>query len=307
MTTRKQQPRKTLSLTRGFAGLGESEEIREIDLSLIDLPNYQPRAYFDETALAELTSSIRENGIIQPVLVRSKIGGRYELLAGGRRYRACQTIKRETIPAIVRELDDRQALTATVTENLLREDLNPIEETEGILKLIALRLNLHETDVSPLLHAIRNQRQGRQTTHKIDDATVTELDTLFGELGRITLETFTAHRLPLLNLPTDILAALRRGDLAYTKATVIARVGDEAARAALLQATIRDRLSLSDIRSQIQALHSPTSSIDGYELKQRFEQLTTKAKRSQLWTNLKRRKQVEKLLNNLEQLLENDQ
>ncbi|NJN61298.1 MAG: ParB/RepB/Spo0J family partition protein [Coleofasciculaceae cyanobacterium RL_1_1] len=293
-----------MSLTQGFAGLGEGEEIKEISLSLLDLPPYQPRAYFDEIALTELATSIREHGVIQPVLVRPKLGGRYELLAGGRRYRACQAIDRATIPAIVRELDDRQALTATVTENLLREDLNPVEETEGILKLIALRLNLDEADISPLLHAVRNQRQGRKISRSIDDGLIAELDTLFGELGRMTLETFAAHRLPLLNLPPDVLTALRRGQLAYTKAMAIARVEDAAARAALLESAIGDRLSLSEIRLQVKALHSPPSDVDGRELKQRFERLTAKAKRSQLWTNRDRRVQVEELLSNLERLLE---
>lgn len=98
---------------------------------------YQPRTRMDEGALAELASSIKSQGIMQPVLVRPVGEGRYEIIAGERRFRAAQLAGLEEIPVLVREVDDQAAAAMALIENIQREDLNPLEEAQGIARLIS--------------------------------------------------------------------------------------------------------------------------------------------------------------------------
>ena len=101
-------------------------------LARIQLPRKQPRRWFDPEKMAHLVKSIQEHGILEPLLVRPLPNGALELVAGERRFRAAQEVGLSEIPIVVKELDDRQALQVALLENLQREDLNPIEETEGI-------------------------------------------------------------------------------------------------------------------------------------------------------------------------------
>jgi ParB family chromosome partitioning protein len=98
---------------------------------------YQPRTRMDEGALAELAASIKTQGIMQPVLVRPVDAGRYEIIAGERRFRAAQLAGLEEIPVLVREVDDQAAAAMALIENIQREDLNPLEEAQGIQRLIS--------------------------------------------------------------------------------------------------------------------------------------------------------------------------
>lgn len=107
----------------------------EIDLDLIDPGSMQPRTRFDESSLDRLAESVREHGIVQPILVRRK-GDRYELIAGERRWRAAQKAGLQKVPAVVRDVADSDLLEIALTENVQREDLNPIEEAHAYKKLI---------------------------------------------------------------------------------------------------------------------------------------------------------------------------
>ena len=111
------------------------QESLEIDLDSIDSSPEQPRARFDEAALERLATSIREHGVVQPVIVRRR-GLRYELIAGERRWRAAQKAGLRKIPVVVREVQDHELLEIALTENVQREDLNPIEEALAYQKLI---------------------------------------------------------------------------------------------------------------------------------------------------------------------------
>lgn len=107
----------------------------QIDIDLIDPSPYQPRTRFAEVALEELAQSIRSSGIIQPLVVR-KIGARYQLIAGERRWRASQRAQLLRVPAVLREVSDEQALELTLVENIQREDLNPIEQARAFDRLM---------------------------------------------------------------------------------------------------------------------------------------------------------------------------
>ena len=115
---------------------GGSEAAFEIAMAEIEIDREQPRTEFDEIALAELADSIREHGVLQPILLRPLLGGRYRIVAGERRFRAAHLAGLASIPAIVREMSDQQAMEAALVENLQREDLNPVDEAKGYKKLI---------------------------------------------------------------------------------------------------------------------------------------------------------------------------
>ena len=108
----------------------------EIEVSLIELSPYQPRTNFDEENLKSLIESIREQGVIQPILVRKSNKNKYELIAGERRLRAVKNLGHEKIPAIVKTITDESAAIYALLENVQRENLNPIEEALGLEKLI---------------------------------------------------------------------------------------------------------------------------------------------------------------------------
>lgn len=114
------------SLEKTTAG-GENI-ITILKLSMIDPKSDQPRKYFDKEALEELAASIRENGLLQPILVREYGEGRYQIIAGERRFRACKLAEIEEIPAIILERDDKKVAELSLIENIQREDLNPVEE-----------------------------------------------------------------------------------------------------------------------------------------------------------------------------------
>lgn len=113
-----------------------SEVLREVELDALAPGRYQPRSHMDPQALAELADSIRSQGLIQPIVVRPQGTGRYEILAGERRWRAAQMAGLKRVPVIVRDVPDRSALAFALIENIQREDLNPLEQATGLQRLI---------------------------------------------------------------------------------------------------------------------------------------------------------------------------
>jgi len=117
-----------------------------VDVDLIDPSPYQPRTRFSEQALEELSRSIRSSGIIQPLVVR-KIGSRYQLIAGERRWRASLRTEMLRVPVVIREVNEEKALELTLVENIQREDLNPIEQAHAFQKLMD-EFHLTQDDVA---------------------------------------------------------------------------------------------------------------------------------------------------------------
>jgi ParB family chromosome partitioning protein len=113
----------------------ETSGPQEINIESIDRNPYQTRGRVDEEALAELAASIRVSGVVQPVIVRPIAGGRYQLIAGERRWLASKRAGKPTVPAVVRKVSDEQAMEITIVENLQREDLNPIEQARAFERL----------------------------------------------------------------------------------------------------------------------------------------------------------------------------
>jgi len=215
----------------------------------------QPRQYMDPVALAALTASIRERGVLEPVLVRRVAQG-YELVAGERRTRAAREAGLTHIPAIVLDLDDREALEISIMENLQREDLNAVEETEAVLQLLELSLELDRAGALALLNEVVQESRGRAPQVRFGAAQKQVAAELFARLGRFTPASFAANRVPILGFPPELLEAVRDGRLSFTKAQALARVEDPGERRGLLEEAVRDELSLSQIRRRITELRA---------------------------------------------------
>jgi len=113
------------------------EALQTLSLDRIQPGKYQPRTHMDDAALDELSASIREHGVMQPILVRPVDGGRFEIVAGERRWRAAKRAGLESMPALVKPVPDQTALALALIENIQREDLNPLEQANGIHRLIS--------------------------------------------------------------------------------------------------------------------------------------------------------------------------
>jgi ParB family transcriptional regulator, chromosome partitioning protein len=408
--TKASQPLKSkIEVPWDTTGIKNADSSQTIPLDQIHLPPTQPRRYFDSEALKQLTESIRQHGILQPLLVRLIGGEKHELVAGERRYRAAKEIGLKEVPVVIRELDDNAAFQLALIENLLREDLNPVDETEGILQLLALKLNRSINEIPPLLRRLQHDRKaaskssnnvigkqklpsedtdhnvivkdkegkldadhnvivkdnageldaannviGKNETDGLDagDSTVKDennnlenssnnvigkdgsdnlsadnnvivkdknnkhdgsnpvnpdlkiVEEVFEGLGLMTWESFANNRLPLLNLPEDILEALRKGSIEYTKARAIATIQDTSERVAFLEQAINQNWSLSEIKQYISENKTPSSNpkTESNDYKERFTAATTKLRKSPIWSDPKKRKQVEKLLIQLEAL-----
>ncbi len=271
----------------------------------IHLPPQQPRRYFDPDALKELINSIKEHGILQPLLVRPLSSGGYELVAGERRYRAAMESELTEVPVVIRSLTNSEALSLSLVENLQREDLNPVEETEGILQLLSLHLETTQEEVISLLYRLSNESKGKVTRNVTGKETVERVENIFNSIGRMSWSSFVRNRLPLLKLPQEIREALQQGQIAYTKASVIARVKDEQARSSFLSETIKNNLSLSQIKEKIEELQ-PTSDKSSDPLSWRLKTAYKQINKSKVWSDPKKRQKLEKLLSQLEALTSAD-
>jgi ParB family chromosome partitioning protein len=123
-----------LAANQDIEKVGES--LQNLPLSLLQPGKYQPRTRMDQQSLAELAESIKSRGVMQPILVRPVSAGRYEIIAGERRWRAAQLAGLPEVPAVIREVPDDAALAMSLIENIQRENLNPLEEAAGIQRLI---------------------------------------------------------------------------------------------------------------------------------------------------------------------------
>ena len=219
-------------LGRGLeALLGPTREEAEREGSLVELPikdirpnPFQPRQDVDPIALEELVSSIKQAGLLQPVVVRrTNGGGAYELIAGERRLRACQQLGWERIPAVQRDADDRTLLTLALIENLQRDDLSPVDEARGYDRLIA-EFSLAQQDVADAV--------GR------DRSTV-------------------ANALRLLKLPAAVLQMLHEGQLSVGHARALLAIEDPKVATNLAREAVAQGLSVREVEDRVRGGRAP--------------------------------------------------
>ena len=185
------------------------EGVQELDIHLIDTNAGQPRKDFDQEKLQELADSIRQHGVVQPILLRQN-GERYVIVAGERRFRAARLAGLEKVPAIVKDLDEAQVMEVALIENLQREDLNPIEEAAAI-RFLMQQHDLTQEEVSKRLSKSRPA---------------------------------IANSLRLLTLPEPVQAYLRNGKLQAGHARALAGLQDPEAQAVLADKIAGEGLSV---------------------------------------------------------------
>jgi ParB family chromosome partitioning protein len=194
----------------GATPKGSEEELRDLPVELISPSPNQPRRRFDEETLAALAGSLGERGVLQPVLVRPKPGGTYELVAGERRWRAARIAGLDAIPALVRPRADAEALELALIENMAREDLNPIEEARACAALVE-ELGLTREAVG--------RRVGR---------------------GRVAV----TNLMRLLDLPDEVIELLEDGALSEGHGRALLLADDHQARRSLARAAAADGWSV---------------------------------------------------------------
>jgi ParB family chromosome partitioning protein len=282
----------------------KSDSTNAIAISKIVLPSQQPRHYFDPDKMASLVDSVRTHGILEPVLLRSLDNGTYELVAGERRYRAAQEVGLEQIPAVVRQMSEIEAWQIALIENLQREDINPVEETEAILQLLGLKLNLPIDAVKSQLYQMRHISRGEVNPNVVTNPENIEIiTTVFNSVG-LKWESFVTSRLPLLKLPLDILEALRQGRLEYTKAHAIAKIKDAATRQQMLEIVIEEGLSLVQIRDRIMAiLQASNAQQNENSFKIQVDHTLRSLKKSKIWSDPKKQERLAKLMQQIEELI----
>jgi ParB family protein len=212
------------------------------------VPSPQPRRRFEN--LEALAESIREKGVLQPLLVRPLGDGRYAIVAGERRYRAALMAGLTEVPVRVLDLPEKEARLLALVENLQREDLNPYEETLGVLELLSEELGKAREEVVGLLRRMRKEKRGEAGHNVVASLEAQRVEEIFKALGRMSWESFVQHRLPLLGLPEDLRAALEEGTLPYTAALELKKVKDLEARARLLEEA-KGGLSLRELKARV--------------------------------------------------------
>jgi ParB family transcriptional regulator, chromosome partitioning protein len=292
------------------SSVGEAQSDRprstqSVPIEQIQLPAKQPRRYFDPEKQQQLTDSIQAHGILEPLLLRQLDDGRYELVAGERRYRSAQTLNLKEVPVVIKELDDKQALQIALIENLQRDDLNAIDETEAILELLAIEIDGTADDVTSVLHRANHAKNRGQDLEENVSLQFQRIEKVLAGVGRFSPESFRTSRLPLLNLPEDVLKVLREGSLEFTKARAIARVKDEGQRRKLLKSATGKNLSLSQIKEQISQIRSDDES-EVVELSgaARLTHVTKAVNQSKIWDDPKKKRKLDKLITELEALLD---
>ena len=271
---------------------------------------FQPRRYFDRESLLELQASIQQLGILEPLVVRSAAGksDEYELIGGERRWRCAKELKLQTVPIVIVELSDEEAYLAALHDNSHREDLNPIDETEYIIKLLGHWLKLEVEGVKSLLYRLRNHKaSGNVSTNgeSDEDKTLEIVARVIGQVKKgLTPISFVETRLPLLKLPEEILAAIRTGEIEYTKAKSIAKIGDPEKRMELLATAIDEKWSVKEIQNWRKEQDRGTEITEAEETPTiRIGRTMKKLKSSKAWENPSKWKKIQALLMKIEQEL----
>ncbi len=195
---------------------GPPSALRQIPITQIRTNHLQPRKEFNPSELADLEASIRANGLLQPVTVRTVSGG-FELIAGERRLRAAQRIGWHEIPALVREIDDKEMLTLALVENLQRTDLNPIEEAEGYQHLV---------------------EQFSLTQQQVADVVGKDRSTI-------------ANTLRLLVLPSVVRRMVREGRISLGHARALLALGDDHRIVELANLIVKEGLNVRDVEQRV--------------------------------------------------------
>ena len=192
--------------------------VEEISLSEIRSNPYQPRKTFNEESLNELATSIKQYGIVEPIIVKKSIKG-YELIAGERRCKAAKIAGLTKVPAIIKDFNDQEMMEIALIENIQREDLNPIDEASSVANIIKLRGMTQE-----------------------------EFATTFGKS-----RSYVTNLLGLLNLPKDVQNKLINKEISMSHARVLSKIDDEEKVIILADKVIKEKMNVRDLERYVTA------------------------------------------------------
>jgi ParB family chromosome partitioning protein len=212
--TRREEPVAGTGGGRGGESGSSSSGLAVLPIAEITPDPNQPRRHFDEAALEELAASIAQRGVIQPVIVRRMDNGRYQLVAGERRWRAAQKAQLHEVPALIRDLTDRDVMALALIENLQREDLNPIEEARAYNRL-AESEGLTQAEIARMVDKSRSH---------------------------------VANLQRLLALPEPVISLVERGDLSMGHARAL--IGADEAET-IAEAAVAQRMSVRDVEKLV--------------------------------------------------------
>lgn len=230
----------------------EDTEVEHILLSQIANPKLHDRKNYAQSEIESLAQNIASTKrLLQPIVVRKMAEG-YERIAGFRRVEAVKLLGWERIPAIVlSEVNDQEAMLMMLSENMQREDLNPYDQTVGILQYIGLSLEMDTEEVKKLLYRFRNidngvLKDGKEASgHKR-----AKMEEITKKLGNISVATLI-NRLKMFSLSEHVLTALKSGKIGYSAAQEINKAGDAKRIVDLLKQVESEKLSLREIRQII--------------------------------------------------------
>ncbi len=203
-------------------GLSSGRTVMNVPLEEIEPNQYQPRMDFDIKGLQELAASIRTYGVTQPVIVRKKELG-YELIAGERRLRASKLAGKETIPVIVKEYSDQEALEVALIENIQRQDLTPLEEAEAY-KELSLKFGLTQEEIAFKVSKSRSQ---------------------------------VANMMRLLDLPSEIQESIRKKEMTASHARTILSLESDEERLTMWRQILQDKLNVRQVEVHVKEKHAP--------------------------------------------------
>ena len=198
----------------------DKDEVVQIYLDDIIPNRFQPREVFDEKALKELAVSIKEHGVIQPIIVRN-VNGKYEIIAGERRYKASALAGLTKIPAIIRDLDDKESSKVALLENLQRKNLNPIEEARTYQKILEL-----------------------------DQMTQEELAKTMGKS-----QSAVANKIRLLSLSEDVQDSLLKEEISERHARALINIPDAKKQKEMLKKVIAEKMSVRLLEEEIKKMY----------------------------------------------------
>lgn len=278
----------------------------------------QPRKYFAPAAMEKLKRSIAKVGVREPLLVRRGADAKLEIVSGESRWRCCRDLNLETLPAIESDLNDEQALEIALISNLIRENLNLVEETDSIIALMGLKFDLDAESLSQALVRIKNLRRARdlsddQVVEKMSDYysgiidldALLQIDRIFAQFG-LTLESFVTNRLiAVQKMPENLLEAVREGRVAFSKADVIRRSNLPSEIQEDLLRQTEEGLAKSALLERVKGIKQANSNVsDDAKVipPQQFRQTVQRLYSKKAWTRIQSDSKLEKKFQRLQSL-----
>lgn len=287
--------------------LEESDEtkVRLIPIDAIVRNERQPRQYFSEEHIDSLAASLKKHTFRGAINVRRLDNNTYEIVAGERRWRAAKKAGLTEVPCIIDDYTDEEALEFALVENLQREDLSKLEETEGVLQLIETKFGISREQAITIVRS-----EGHPDKSRSNVAPSEEFEHILSVLAafNIELQTFRTKNLRTLDLPDELKEAHLTKGLSYLSALELSKVKDEESRTALLKEVLAERLSFREVKKRVQ--EGVTTKEKGARLPdepslfERFEDSLKKAKKAKkFFESPQKKKRLERLLRDFDALL----